>query len=672
MTFKSKLTTLLVFVGISSGYSQITADEAIVAMGRGINMGNTLDATDYEGGTWAPAAEEYYFEMYKEAGFKTVRIPITWNAAVSESNKAPRISNTAPYAIETEFLQRLDTIIKWSLERDMYTIINVHHDGWVKDKNTFDSQKARLYALWTQVAEHYKDYTDMLFFEILNEPHSNNSLSTAQVNELNSECLDIIRVQNPNRIVVYMGPNWSSSADLKAAAIPDTDDEYLIGSYHSYDPWTFAGEAKGTWGTANDKKEMTDQMLSIKEWSDQKSIPVLIGELGAMNSCDYNSRMRYYAHYIEEAMRIGLAFTVWDDDGWFQTLERRDTSWNDAKDIIMHTTQQSPINITSKFHKGDDTTIVVNWSNRAIDCDTIIVEKRINDLDFQPIAKYANDTQSIFIDTVFEVKNYYSYRIISRYNDSLDVYSYPTKLYITPLERSPFHGEPFAVPGTIEAEDFDNGGQGLTYNETTSVNQGDSDYRAGETVDIEVRDDGYQVGFAEEGEWLEYTINVANAGSYEITAHIASQDGGGEIQYIFQNTSAKATAPKTNSWTATQAVSAYAVLDEGEQTMRVKILSTPNYNIDKFEIQEGTDINTVNAKDWTIFPNPASSTLYINGYYETTTATVDIITINGAKVISTTSDNLKNGISIDELNAGFYLVVISNQNTVITKQFLKN
>lgn len=509
MNFRKVLTALLVTIGFYSSFAQITADEAVVAMGRGINLGNTLDAPNYEG-EWAPAAKEYYFEMYKDAGFQTVRIPITWNK---------RVATASPYTIDEDFLKRVDTIIGWALDRDMYAIINVHHDGWVKNTTTFDANKDRLYAIWEQLSERYKNHPEELFLEIINEPHSDDgSLTTAQVNELNSECLDIIRADNPTRIVLYGGPNWSSANDLKNAAIPDASDEYLMGYYHSYDPWSFAGQGEGTWGTSNDKQEMINQMAGIQDWSETNSIPVLIGEFGAVHDCDYNSRMRYYAHYTEQALAHGMAFTVWDDGGWFEILERNSSTWDDTKDILIHTTPQSPTNVLAKHVKAEDTTIVVNWTNRARDFDTLYLEKRSGNADFTVLAKFTGDSTS-YADTVFNVNKRYYYRLVASYNDSIDLHSYPTSIFISP--------------------------------ETSSIN------------------------------------NIVDDNSY-------------------------------------------------------------------------------------LYPNPATNMLYINDYTESELASVDIISVSGIKVISTTIEELQNGVRIEELNTGFYLVLITDQNSTITKRFLKN
>jgi N-acetylneuraminic acid mutarotase len=95
--------------------------------------------------------------------------------------------------------------------------------------------------------------------------------------------------------------------------------------------------------------------------------------------------------------------------------------------------------------------------------------------------------------------------------------------------QSPFTGSPVSIPGTIEAENFDKGGEGVAYHDSTSANLGGK-YRTGEAVDVQSGgSNGYNVGHIQAGEWLEYTINVATAGTYRIDAHIASGNTGGKF-----------------------------------------------------------------------------------------------------------------------------------------------
>lgn len=95
------------------------------------------------------------------------------------------------------------------------------------------------------------------------------------------------------------------------------------------------------------------------------------------------------------------------------------------------------------------------------------------------------------------------------------------------LPQSPFTGSPAPVPGRIEAEDYDLGGEGIAYSDTDSGNNG-GDYRS-DNVDIQATEDsggGYNIGWIESGEWLEYTVEVATAGIYEVAFRVAVNSGG--------------------------------------------------------------------------------------------------------------------------------------------------
>src|SRR6185312_443024 len=93
---------------------------------------------------------------------------------------------------------------------------------------------------------------------------------------------------------------------------------------------------------------------------------------------------------------------------------------------------------------------------------------------------------------------------------------------------TPFYGTPAAIPGTIQIQDFDGGGEGLAYHDTTAGNTGGA-YRQ-DDVDLEPSaDGGNDVGWTAAGEWLNYTVNVAAAGSYAVTFRVASSGPGGSF-----------------------------------------------------------------------------------------------------------------------------------------------
>src|SRR3954452_1495218 len=101
----------------------------------------------------------------------------------------------------------------------------------------------------------------------------------------------------------------------------------------------------------------------------------------------------------------------------------------------------------------------------------------------------------------------------------------PRRALVESLERrtllagnTPYLGTAAAVPGTVQAESYDSGGEGVAYHDTTSGNAGGA-YRSGTNVDIVSNSStvgGYSVGYIRAGEWLEYTVKVASSGTYSI------------------------------------------------------------------------------------------------------------------------------------------------------------
>jgi len=119
--------------------------------------------------------------------------------------------------------------------------------------------------------------------------------------------------------------------------------------------------------------------------------------------------------------------------------------------------------------------------------------------------------------------------------------------------RDPFQHSTFAPGETLQAEDFDIGGEGLTYHDLDAANLGTATYRLGEGVDIEPTGDsggGYNVGFARAGEWMEYAIGAtADDALFGIDVRLASLRAGGKLHFELNGkTVASFTVPATPSW----------------------------------------------------------------------------------------------------------------------------
>ena len=307
----------------------ILAINAVAEMGIGINLGNTLDAPNE--GDWALAAEEYYIQAFKDAGFQHVRIPVTWNSHVALE---------APYQINEDFLNRVEQIVDWSLDRDLYVILNVHHDDWLKKDFDSVSNRNRFDSIWLQVSDRFKDKSAKLMFEILNEPQD---LTIEQLNNLNKRALTIIRNQTANRLVVFAGTEYSNVDALLAIEVPDSNDEYLIGNFHSYDPWQFAGMCLNDWSTDNDKQALKDIYQKAFDWSSTNNIPVMVNEFGVAkydfenpeNVCEQSQRENYIRSHVNFAKEFGISATFWDDGGSFSTYNRSENAWGAEKDILV-------------------------------------------------------------------------------------------------------------------------------------------------------------------------------------------------------------------------------------------------------------------------------------------------------------------------------------------------
>ncbi|MFT7559378.1 MAG: endo-1,3-1,4-beta-glycanase ExoK [Flavobacteriales bacterium] len=138
--------------------------------------------------------------------------------------------------------------------------------------------------------------------------------------------------------------------------------------------------------------------------------------------------------------------------------------------------------------------------------------------------------------------------------------------------NTPYNGNAFSIPGVIESEQFDLGGQGSAYNDFSSENTG-GQFRS-ESVDIEAASSGgYNIGWFEPGEWLEYTVIVNTSGSYNITSNISSPSNG-IIQYQFTGStninSAEVSFGGTGGWQNwSNSPSTVVDLNAGEHILRV-------------------------------------------------------------------------------------------------------
>lgn len=658
---KGRLTLIVIFAIINTlATAQITPWEAVNEIKKGVNLGNTLEPP-YEGGWNNPKPQENYFNYYKKAGFDLVRIPVRWDNYTEK---------TSPYKIDSGWLERVSQIVDWGLSRGLYVVINSHHDNWIKENYTEQAQRERFDSIWSQVSVYFKNKSEKLFFEILNEP---NGLSKIQNDELHKRILSIIRKTNPTRIVIFQGNEWGGSDVLLKAAIPD--DDYVIGSFHSYDPYLFGLEGEGNWGSNDDINELREKFSTVKHWSDTSNVPVFMGEYGAIKTCDYNSRMKHYKYYAHFASEYNFIPCVWEDGGDFRILNRATGQWDEIKDIAIYCSEKSPDNLKLKVYQ--DSIIKLSWKNIIKNNDSIFIQRRkSNQQQYTNIATISQNA-STYYDIKPDTNLTYHYRVIAHYNDSTDIYSYPQRIYFPGwviAKQEVFLDSPAKIPGTVEAENYDKGGEGVAYHDMDTNNKGGA-YRKTEGVDIFETNGNFLILNAEPGEWYEYTVDVAMERSYNIEINIASpQNGGKFVLQIGETKSDTLEVISSGSWLNTTSIKTSMWLKQGQQVLRFTIVSVPAFNIDNmvFSIDTHSEVYKSPPDIFNIlYPqNQGEVIIQLNS---SCLRQVDIFNISGTKITSTEITPGEKNIHYKNMKPGVYIIrAYSGTNKFVRKALISN
>lgn len=301
-------------------------------LGRGINMGNMLEATPDEE-SWGERVEESYFALIKSRGFTTVRIPIRWSLP-------NRTATTAPYTISPTFFQRVDEVIGWAEEQGLNIIINVHHYDELFENP--DAHSARFIAMWQQIATRYRDKDPQKFYyEILNEPHGN--LTVQRWNTLLRNTITAIRAIDANQTLILTGANWGGASALNDLQIPEGENN-VIATFHFYSPFNFTHQGADwtspipplgtTWPGSNVKsacRAIQNELDIALNWSrSHNNIPVLLGEFGAYEKADMQSRINWTAYVRKQAESRGFSFTYWEFCSGFGIYNNSTGQWNEG------------------------------------------------------------------------------------------------------------------------------------------------------------------------------------------------------------------------------------------------------------------------------------------------------------------------------------------------------
>jgi hypothetical protein len=324
---------LLLACGLLMSYSAQAqsfenAKDAVKNMGVGWNLGNTLDANDASK-TWTtteqhetcwgqPVTKPELMKMMKEAGFNSIRVPVTWYQEMdSEGN------------VNEAWMNRVKEVVDYVIDNGMYCILNVHHDTgdgsthWIHASSTnYNKNKAKFEKLWKQIAEKFKDYDQHLLFEGYNEmlddnntwnEPSNKTDGYKAINDYAKSFVTTVRNSggnNASRNLIVNTYSASSTPNAMQNLDKPEDSNHIIFQIHSYPNWK---------SKSNAKTEIDNLISNIKSKLIDRA-PVIVGEYATFTT--WPSEIDYYAtdktvalyamdYLIKETKKAGIGTCYW-------------------------------------------------------------------------------------------------------------------------------------------------------------------------------------------------------------------------------------------------------------------------------------------------------------------------------------------------------------------------
>lgn len=337
----------------TTSFEDLNQSQIVEAMGPGWNLGNQLESvTDNvpEETNWGnPVITEKLIQSVKAAGFKSIRIPVSYFA---------KIDDDKDYTIDSKWLDRVQEVVNYCIKNDLYAVINIHGDGY----NTIDGSwllcngknqteiKKKYKKVWKQIAERFKNYDEHLLFESMNEEFDGsysepNKEYYQNINDYNQIFVDTVRKTGDNNTKRWLIiPGWNTNIDYTAGdygfKLPtdqyrdksiDKEEQRIMISVHYYSPWDFCGGENCVitqWGneaddpsktsTTCDETYMKNQLNLMKTTFADKGYPVFIGEYGSIDKTSYDSENEYYRAYFARKLcqlsrKNGCIPMYWDN-----------------------------------------------------------------------------------------------------------------------------------------------------------------------------------------------------------------------------------------------------------------------------------------------------------------------------------------------------------------------
>ncbi len=312
------------------GMRDLTSLQLSKLMGAGWNLGNSLESIGGETRWGNPAVNQAMFDAVKAAGFKTVRIPVSWKQYADANDN-----------ISATWMARVTQVVNQAHAAGLFTIVNIHWDGgWMQPTYAQQSTvNARIARFWTQIANNFKSQDDTLLFAGTNEVMVTGDYGAPTVeyatvqNSFNQTFVNAVRATGGNnaaRHLIVQGFNTNIEYTVSDATVPaDPVANRLMMEVHFYDPYDFTLNASSNiwqWGaTATDasatetwanESHVDAEFQKMKVRYVDQGIPVVLGEFAAISRTSISGaeayRTKWDQYIAHSAFSHGAVPIYWD------------------------------------------------------------------------------------------------------------------------------------------------------------------------------------------------------------------------------------------------------------------------------------------------------------------------------------------------------------------------
>jgi len=335
-------------------FKDLNAEEITKAMAPGWNLGNQLEAVingiPNETNWGNPVITEDLIKAVKDAGFKTIRIPVSYFEYIGEGPN---------YKVDDAWLDRIEEVVGYCVNNGLYAIVNMHGDGyhtidkaWLfVDAEDQEAIREKYKALWKQVSERLAYFDEHLIFESMNEVFDGNYDQPKKeyydnLNAYNQIFVDTVRQTGGNNAYRWLLlPGWNTDIEYTvgdygfklpkdnylAQELADEGETRIMISVHYYAPWDFCGGESGEitqWGeSATDMSKvsthsgqgyMAAQFKRLYNRFTSFGYPVVVGEYGAIDKSEFDPQSEFYRAYFvrkvcENSLKYGCIPVYWDN-----------------------------------------------------------------------------------------------------------------------------------------------------------------------------------------------------------------------------------------------------------------------------------------------------------------------------------------------------------------------